>query len=93
MKQFYLKCSMALFAMLFSVQVYAVTEVTINNIKYRLAGVEAYVIGYTGTPVDVVIPETITTEETTFKVTKVLGDAFGSCTSLKKNKLEKHTKY
>lgn len=82
MKQFYLKCSMALFAMLFSVQMYAVTEVTINNIKYQLAGVEAYVIGYTGTPVDVVIPETITTEETTFKVTKISEKAFNSCGSL-----------
>ena len=82
MKNFYLKCSMALFAILFSVQMYAATEVTINNIKYQLDGVEAYVVGYTGTPVDVVIPETITTDETTFKVTKINSSAFASCKSL-----------
>ena len=82
MKNFYLKYSMALFAILFSVQMYAATEVTINNIKYQLDGVEAYVVGYTGTPVDVVIPETITTDETTFKVTKINSSAFASCKSL-----------
>mgnify|MGYP004473459685 CR=1 FL=1 len=84
MKHFYLNCLMAVFAMFFSVQLQGQTAVTIDGIKYQLAGVKAFVVGYTGKPVDIIIPETITESGLTFKVTSFDSDCFSGCSSLVK---------
>lgn len=80
MKKFCIKFIMALFAMIVCIQVNAATEVTINNLKYSLDGTEAYVTGYIGDPVDVVIPETITVDGTSFKVTIISERSFAYST-------------
>jgi hypothetical protein len=54
----------------------AYTDVTIGNLDYRLNGVEAYVIGYIGSPTEVVIPSTIQSNGQTFKVTQISSSAF-----------------
>lgn len=54
----------------------------IDSIEYELNGTEAYVTDYTGHPVNVVIPETITTDGTTFMVTEVKVGAFRNCETL-----------
>lgn len=82
MKHFYLNCLMAVFAMFFSVQLQGQTMVTIDGIIYQLNGVEASVVGYTGKPVDIIIPETITENGVTFKVTSFNTDCFSGCSSL-----------
>lgn len=84
MKHFYLNCLMAVFAMFFSVQLQGQTTVTIDGIIYQLNGVEASVVGYTGKPVDIIIPETITENGLTFKVTYLDSDCFSGCSSLVK---------
>lgn len=73
---------MAVFAMFFSVQLHGQTMVTIDGIKYQLNGVEASVVGYTGWPVDIIIPETITENGVTFKVTSFNTYCFSGCSSL-----------
>lgn len=78
----YLIYLMTFFAMIISPQLHAQTLVTIDNIKYELDGVEAHVVGYKGAPVEITIPETITTNGLTFKVTSISG--FFSCSSLVK---------
>lgn len=84
MKHFYFNCLMAVFAMFFSVHIYGQSTATIDGIRYQLNGVEAYVTGYTGKPVDVTIPETITTNGLTFKVTSIKYGSFQDCSSLVK---------
>lgn len=84
MKHFYFNCLMAVFAMFFSVQLQGQTTVAIDGIKYQLNGVEASVVGYTGKPVDIIIPETITTKGLTFKVTAIYYWCFKDCSSLVK---------
>lgn len=84
MKHFYFNCLMAVFAMFLSVHLYGQTTATIDGIRYKLDGVEAYVTGYTGKPVDVTIPETITTKGLTFKVTAIYYWCFKDCSSLVK---------
>lgn len=84
MKHFYFNCLMAVFAMFFSVHLYGQSTATIDGIIYQLDGVEAYVTGYTGKPVDVTIPETITTDGLTFKVTSIKYYSFHDCSSLVK---------
>lgn len=56
--------------------------VTIGQLKYDLNGTEAYVSGYIGEPVDVVIPATIISGGQTFNVTTILDGAFSRCESL-----------
>lgn len=82
MKHFYFNCLMAVFAMFFSVQLQGQTTVAIDGIKYQLNGVEASVVGYTGKPVDIIIPETITENGVTFKVTSFNTGCFFGCSSL-----------
>ena len=82
MKHFYLNCLMAVFAMFFSVQLQGQITTTINNIKYQLNDVDAYVVGYTGKPVNITIPKTITINGVTFKVTTIQNFSF--CSSLVK---------
>lgn len=50
--------------------------VTIGQLKYELNGTEAYVSGYVGEPVDVVIPATIVSDGLTFRVTQVKGGGY-----------------
>ena len=71
MKHFRLRIGMMLIFMLLASVVNATTDVTIDNIKYRLNGTEAYVVGYEGSPVDVTIPEKITVSGSTFLVTEI----------------------
>lgn len=65
-----------------SMNAFAQTYVTIANLRYQLNGTEAYVSGYTGSPTDVVIPETIESDGLTFKVTQINSGAFSSCSSI-----------
>lgn len=82
MKHFYLNCLMAVFAMFFSVQLQGQTRVFIDGIIYQLNGVEASVVGYWDKPVDIIIPETITENGVTFKVTSFNTDCFSGNSSL-----------
>ncbi len=77
---------LALFLVM-SMNAFAVTTVTIGNLKYELNGTEAYVSGYVGSPTDVVIPATIESDGLTFRVTKI-GRAFNNCTSITSVKAE-----
>ena len=60
----------------------AQTYVNIDGLKYQLNGTEAYVVGYVGTPTDVVIPATIESDGLTFNVTSINQEAFYKCTSI-----------
>ena len=82
MKHFYFNCLMAVFAMFFSVQLQGQTTVAIDGIKYELDGIYAYVVGYTAKPVDITIPEIITENGLTYKVTSLKTNCFSDCTSL-----------
>lgn len=82
MKHFYFNCLMAVFAMFFSVQLQGQTTVAIDGIKYELNGIDAYVVGYTAKPVDITIPEIITENGLTYKVTSLKTNCFSDCTSL-----------
>lgn len=71
-----------------SMSTFAVTTVTIGNLKYELNGTDAYVSGYVGSPTDVVIPATIESDGLTFRVTKIKASAFKNCTSITSVKAE-----
>ena len=86
MKHFYFNCLMAVLAMVFSVQLHGQTTVYVDNIRYQLNGVEAYVVGYNNAPDSVTIPETITVDGLTFNVTAISESSFKDCYSLKKVK-------
>ncbi len=60
-----------------------VTGFTIDNLRYKIQGLEALVIGYEGTPVDVVIPETVVWNDREYTVTRIEREAFYDCESLK----------
>ena len=61
---------------------FAAEVVTIGGLKYSLRGTNAVVMGYEGTPTDVVIPETIESDGQTFQVTEIGNNAFNSCRSI-----------
>lgn len=76
MKHFRLRIGMMLIFMLMTSAVKAQTEVTIDSIRYRLNGTEAYVVGLKYYLKNVVIPETITVSGSSFKVTEISEEAF-----------------
>lgn len=80
MKQ--LRFSILALCWLMGMSAMAQTYVTINGLKYQLNGTEAYVSGYEGSPTDVVIPATIESDGLTFRVTKVMDNAFKQCSSI-----------
>lgn len=82
MKQFNLKILYMTFFLFVGMNVVAQTYETINGIKYELAGTEAYVVSYEGSPTDVVIPETIESEGLSFNVTDIKSNAFRDCSSI-----------
>ena len=57
-------------------------NVSVGGLRYSLNGANAIVIGYEGTPTDVVIPETIESEGQTFQVTEIGENAFNGCQSI-----------
>ena len=57
--------------------------IIIDSVKYRLNDdYTAQVISYSGTPENITIPESVTYEGVTFKVTSIGSSAFKDCTSL-----------
>ena len=57
--------------------------VTIDNLKYGIYDDTATLVGYTDTPKNLMIPESIWYEGYTFKVTRIGSSSFCNCTSLK----------
>ena len=59
------------------------TEITIDNLVYECYIDEAKVVGYVGEPVNVIIPETITSDGTTYyTVTAIKEECFNTCSTL-----------
>ena len=82
MKHISLKIVCMALCMMMGISAMAQTTLTINGLKYQLNGTEAYVCGYEGNPIDVVIPTTIESDGLTFKVTQIKNAAFQGCSSL-----------
>ncbi|MDE6770465.1 MAG: leucine-rich repeat domain-containing protein, partial [Muribaculaceae bacterium] len=60
------------------------TEITVDNLVYECYIDEAKVVGYVGEPVDVIIPETITSDgKTYYTVTAIKDNCFNTCSTLK----------
>ena len=70
------------FCFLTSMNGFAQTYVIIGDLLYQLNGTEAYVAGYVGSPIDIVIPATIESDGLSFKVTRINKEAFNNCQTL-----------
>ena len=82
MKKKHINIVFVIFCLLISMNAFAYTEVTTDQLRYRLYGTEAYVRGYVGSPTDVVIPATIESDGLTFKVTQVIDNVFKDCETI-----------